>query len=165
MPSPTWITTGAIAAGVVSYLVYFDYQRRHSSQFRRHVRAQNKKYYQEKQHADKEEKKQQRAEITQLIDSSLQSSPIPSDLQEREQFFISEVSRADQLTNNGQYVEAALAFYRALSAYPQPLELLGFYEKSIQPKEVLEVVRTMVVMRPPLEIASFMKKSLDESVE
>lgn len=165
MPSTTWITAGAIAAGVVSYLAYFDYQRRHSTEFRKNLRAQNKRFSQVKQSVEKEQKQQQRAEITQLIDSSLEESPIPSGLQEREQFFIAEVSRADQLTNSGQYVEAALAFYRALASYPQPMELLGFYEKSIQPKEVLEAVRTMVVMRPPLEIASFMKKSLDETVE
>lgn len=165
MPSTAAITTGAVFVSALSYLAYFDYQRRHSSEFRRSLRHQNKKFYKQKEHADKESKKQQREEIETLVDQSLESSPIPVDLKAREQFFIAEVSKADQLVNMGSYVEAALCFYRALVSYPQPMELLGMYEKTLQPKEILELLRSMVVLRPPLEIANFIKQSLAGQVE
>ena len=165
MPSTATITASTVLLGALSYLVYFDYQRRHSPEFRRELRRKNTKFYKEKDNAVKASKKQQRQEIEQLINTSLEESPLPRDLQAREQFFLSEIARADTLVNGGQLVEAALAFYRALMSYPQPMELLGLYEKSVQPQEVLELVRTMVVIRPPVAIANFIKESLGPSVE
>jgi len=165
MPSTSAITTGAVLAGVASYLFYFDYQRRHSPEFRRELRQKNSKHSKQKEASIKAFQKQQRAEIEDRIDAANKIAPIPADVKEREAFFMAEIQQADQAVNSGQYIEAALSFYRALVAYPEPMSLLGMYEKSIPQKEVLELVRTMIVLRPPVEVANFIKKSLSGNLD
>lgn len=165
MPSTSAITTGAVLLGAASYLFYFDYQRRHSPEFRRSLRQKSKKYSQEKEASVKAFQRQQRAEIENRIDKANKESPIPADVKEREAFFMAEIQQADQFVNSGQYVDAALSFYRALVAYPEPMSLLGMYEKSIQQKEVMELVRTMIVLRPPTEVANFIKRSLSGQLD
>lgn len=68
---------------------------------------------------------------------------------------MAEIARADELLNLGeaQFVSAALAFYRALAVYPNPVDLLGIYDKSIR-QPVLDIVRTMVLLEPPAAIKS-----------
>lgn len=161
MGSTANIATGLAAFGAIGYLVYFDYKRRHSSGFRKELRKKAVKFDKEQEKAFQATKHQERAEIQELIETSIQESPLPSGIQAREQFFITEVSRADELLNSNNYIEAALAFYRALLVYPQPTDLLGFYEKSIKPASVLELVRTMVVIRPPPAIAKMVQETIN----
>lgn len=161
MVSTTNITAGLVTASALGYLVYFDYKRRHSPGFRKELRKKSVKFEKAQEKAIQATKHQERAEIQQLIDISIQESPLPTGIQAREQFFITEVSRADELLNSNNYIEAALAFYRALLVYPQPTDLLGFYEKSIKPASVLELVRTMVVIRPPPAIAKMVQETIN----
>lgn len=155
MPSTFSIITSVLTAGALSYIVYFDYQRRHSPEFRRDLRRRAVQFEKEQERAAAETKSQQRSQLEALINASLTNEPLPTGLQDREQFFIQEVARADELLASGPdgYMEAALAFYRALYIYPRPAELLGVYETTIKPPAVLEVVRAMVVVRPPPAIA------------
>lgn len=161
MTTATRITTGLLAAGALTYLAYFDYQRRHSPQFRRHLRQLNADHAVSKERAQKllERKKWEDLEVR--IDHSLQHSPLPSDIKDRQQFFLAEIAQADQHVVNGQNFDAALAFYRALAAHTNPLELLGLYEKSVQPQEVMDLIRSMIVIRPPPVIAKLAKDGVE----
>uniref|UniRef100_A0A060T8K7 ARAD1C29524p n=1 Tax=Blastobotrys adeninivorans TaxID=409370 RepID=A0A060T8K7_BLAAD len=79
------------------------------------------------------------------------ASPMPESLKDKEKFFVEEVSRADELHNKPgeqNQVEAAIAFYRALSVYPSPTDLLKIYDQSIK-QPVLDMLRMLIVMEPP----------------
>lgn len=82
---------------------------------------------------------------------------MPTEGSEREKFFVVEIGKADELTNlalasgfqdQNLVQQAALAFYRALAVYPSPVELLGIYDKSVK-KEILDIVRVLLVLEPP----------------
>ena len=155
MRSTASLVGGLFAVGIASYLVYFDYQRRTSPEFRRQLRRKAAQFEKEQEREASETKNKQRSQIESLIEASFLTSPLPTEVQEKEAFFVNEVARADELTQAGpdHYMDAALAFYRALYVYPKPADLLGVYESSIKPTAILEVVRAMVVVRPPPAIA------------
>ena len=48
-------------------------------------------------------------------------------------------------------VKAALCFYKALKVYPQPDDLVKIYDKTV-PKDVLEILATMVALDKDLKI-------------
>lgn len=161
MPSTTGIITSVVAAGALGYLIYFDYMRRNSKEFRQYLSRRNAKFEKARLEAQDEQQSRQRKEILEAIETSLQNDPLPSSLQGREQVFMSEVSHADELLRGGssQHMAAALCFYRALLVYPNPTDLLSVYESSIRPEEVLELVRTMVLIRPPQSVDASGEKS------
>lgn len=95
------------------------------------------------------QKKELKTKIAKVLRESLKNDPLPTDNSAKEQFFLNEVGRADELSNKGgDDVQTALAFYRALAVYPSPIELLGIYDKSVK-KPVYEILRDMIVIEPP----------------
>lgn len=50
-------------------------------------------------------------------------------------------------------MKAALCFYKALKVYPQPDDLVKIYDKTV-PKDVLEILASMVAMDNDLKIGS-----------
>ncbi|GMM52938.1 Tom20 protein [Starmerella bacillaris] len=155
------ITTGAVFIGALSYLAYFDYQRRHSPQFRKEIRKKNDQHIQAKQRAIEIQERQKFDELQNRLDENLAQFRVPVDIKERQQMFMNEIAAADQLVNEGENFDAAVAFYRALAAHTNPLELLGLYEKTVQPPEVLDLIRTMIVIRPPSSLASLSKQAIN----
>ena len=148
---------------VVSYLIYFDYKRRNSPEFRRQLRKSAKKHQKAKELAAEASKNEFKTKIEQVLKDSLVNDPIPEGLKEREKFFGEEVARADELLNTPgetNQVDAALAFYRALRVYPSPIDLLNLYDKSLKPP-VLEILRTMVVLEPPPSLVSVLGGDVD----
>lgn len=155
MPSTATIVTAAVAASTLGYLVYFDHRRRHDTAFRRSLRRAELNYQKQQASLLSAEKDTLKLQIETTLRSSLANDPLPEGLDEREKFFVAEIARADELLNQGeaQFVSAALAFYRALAVYPNPVDLLGIYDKSIR-QPVLDIVRTMVLLEPPAAIKS-----------
>lgn len=94
-----------------------------------------------------------KTQVQQALKNSLENDPLPEDIEGREKFFVSEIARADELISLGEShaIEAALAFYRALAVYPNPVDLLSIYDKSVK-QPVLDILRTMVLMEPPAAI-------------
>jgi import receptor subunit TOM20 len=102
----------------------------------------------------------------------------PTDLEEKEAYFMGQVAKGESLCAEGTFsfpaflrptddlasdadpdlgsdnIEAALAFYKALKVYPQPKDLISIYDKTV-PKEVLEVLAEMVAMDGGLNLGSF----------
>lgn len=161
MSTAARITTGVVATMALGYLAYFDYQRRHSPQFRQQLRQKKAVHEQKKQHAQQLLERQKWEELESRIDLSLETSPIPKDIKERQQFFLNEIAMADQHASGGDNFEAALAFYRALVSHTNPLELLGLYEKSVNSQEIMDTIRSMIVIRPPPVIAKFAQENVE----
>lgn len=153
MPSTATIITSALAVGTLGYLVYFDYKRHNDPEFRRSLSKAERKYKKEKEMMASAQKEHLKTQIEEALRDSLLNDPIPESLEAREKFFVTEIARADELINLGesQFIPAALAFYRALCVYPNPVDLLGIYDKSVR-QPVLDILRTMVLIEPPLAI-------------
>ncbi|KAL1413487.1 mitochondrial import receptor subunit tom20 [Vanrija albida] len=148
------ITAGTAAAGLLGYVVYFDYMRRNSPEFRKGLRKQHKKI---KQAADAAAKEQEirdarvrpLARVTDPADNQeltlalveLELETPPSTPEQMEAYFQEHVATAEALAAQGpaEYVKAATHFYRALRVYPQPVELLMIYQK-VCPEPVFQLV-------------------------
>ncbi|KAF5101792.1 hypothetical protein D0Z00_000654 [Geotrichum galactomycetum] len=165
MPSSSTIITSAVAVSAISYLVYFDYKRRNDAEFRRSLRKAERNFNKQRESAATAELAERKTKIQLALKNSLLNDPLPVSAAEREQFFVAEISRADELINistatgsEDGYIQAALAFYRALSVYPNPIDLLSIYDKSIK-QPVLDIFRTMVLLEPPEAIKSSFESS------
>lgn len=134
-------------------MAYFDYQRRNSTDFRRKLKKTAKKHQKAQAAAAESQKGELQAQYHQALKESLENSPLPDDLQTREKVFVSEVSKADELISSGDNLGAAIAFYRALAIYPNPVDLLNIYDKSLKP-EALDILRVLIVLEPPPVLAA-----------
>lgn len=144
---------GAVALG---YAVYFDYSRRNNKEFRRRIRKNNDHHAKEKEAKQSQAKTAQVEVIQQVLMHSLAEEPIPTEAAKKEEYFMKQVTVAEQLSVvPGQEIQSALAFYRALSVYPNPTDILNVYQKSVPP-QIYEYVIMMMALQPPLSIASFL---------
>lgn len=147
-----WTITGIAAAAAVGYAVYFDYRRRHDVNFRRQLKK--RAVDQEKQALKlAHELKQLKLELVkQALLDDLAANPIPTDLSEKELFFMQQVALGEQLATKPQLkIDAAICFYKALAVYPNPTDILGIYQRSV-PQDVYEVVVMMIAAHPPAAI-------------
>ncbi|KAH9482350.1 Mitochondrial import receptor subunit tom20 [Psilocybe cubensis] len=137
--STSYITLAAVslAAGLAAYAVYFDYKRRNDVEFRKKLKKEKKRV----EKAVAQSKQSELAESSGEIDEqalrevikTIRSEPGPQTSDEKEGYFMSQVSIGEQLSLQGprMYLPAAAAFFRALRVYPSPVELIGIYEKTI----------------------------------
>ena len=164
MPSTATVVTSALAVSALSYVVYFDYQRRHNADFRRKLKKSNRDLEKaEAAHATakKNEIKQQ---IIKKLDASLAAQQIPSGMKEKEEFFLAQVTQADEFAQANDIENAAIAYYKALSVYPVPTDLLGIYEQSVK-QPILELVLQMISARTPESLLASLGAKLDTTVE
>lgn len=140
--------------------------RRNSPEFRKNIRKTAKAHAKKQEAQAEAEKKELKNKLHALVKNSLAEDPLPTDLKAQETFFVQEVGRADELTkasDEASLQEAALAFYRALRVYPNPVDLLGIFDKSVK-QPVLDYIRTMIVLEPPPALASVLSSSTSSSV-
>ncbi|KAL3469624.1 mitochondrial outer membrane translocase complex, subunit Tom20 domain-containing protein [Aspergillus californicus] len=144
-------TAGTVLSGLFAYAVYFDHKRQTDPNFRKSLVRNNRRMAR----AVKEEAEAQGAEFRENIKKAVQQAKaegFPTDLEEKESYFMGQVAKGEGLCSEGaDKIEAALAFYKALKVYPQPRDLISIYDKTVQ-KEVLEVLAEMVAMDPALKL-------------
>lgn len=134
-------------------MVYFDYKRRNSPEFRRSLKKTAKKHQRAQAAAAESQKSELQTEYLAALKRSLASDPLPEDLAQKEKVFVAEVSKADEMISQDDNLGAAIAFYRALLIYPNPVDLLNIYDKSLKP-EALDILRILIVMEPPPALAA-----------
>ncbi|KAJ2485339.1 mitochondrial import receptor subunit tom20 [Coemansia sp. RSA 2050] len=146
------IATAATAAiAGLSYIAYFDYKRRNDRQFRRKLQRNRKK-------AEKTAQKVSNLSLDDINDQALEllnivtKEKLPETPEEKEQFFLTQVSRGEALCGAGPagYTEAACRFYQALMVYPNPVELVMIYQKTT-PEEVFKLVMAMMAQEVRLK--------------
>lgn len=151
--SKTLTITAIAATALVGYAAYFDYNRRNSSEFRKSLKAKAVKHEKHEAKAKEHTQKSRLDEVKKAL-TSLESSPIPTDLSEKEAFFMQQVSVGEQLASlPDQKIEAALCFYKALAVYPNPTDILGIYQRTV-PEDVYELIVMMIAVKPPASVAS-----------
>jgi import receptor subunit TOM20 len=160
-----------------AYAVYFDHKRQTDPEFRRSLKRNNRRLAR----AVKEEAEAQGAMQREAIKKAVQQAKdegFPTDLEEKESYFMGQVARGESLCAEGMInitshqdeqhtksahtpshlgadqIEAALCFYKALKVYPQPKDLISIYDKTV-PKDVLEILAEMVAMDAGLKLGSF----------
>jgi len=151
-------SAGTVLTGVLAYAVWFDYKRQSDPEFRKALKRSNRRMAR----AVKEENEAQGAIQREAIRKALaraKDEGFPTDLEEKEAFFMGQVAQGESLSSeSSSNVEAALAFYKALKVYPQPKDLISIYDKTV-PKDVLEILAEMVALDSGLKLGSFTSES------
>ncbi|KAL2869183.1 TOM complex receptor protein TOM20 [Aspergillus lucknowensis] len=152
------VSAGTIITGILAYAVYFDHKRQTDPEFRRSLKRNNRRLAR----AVKEEAEAQGAQHRENIKMAVQQAKdegFPTDLEEKEAYFMGQVAKGEGLCAEGaDKLEAALAFYKALKVYPQPKDLISIYDKTV-PKEVLEILAEMVAQDQTLKLGTFTGES------
>jgi mitochondrial import receptor subunit TOM20 len=108
--------------------------------------------------ARESEGKQQQDAIKRAVEEA-QEEGFPSDIEEREAFFMKEVAEGEARNGEGtdckavthylsdssigsDPIGAALCFYKALKVYPEPKTLINIYDNTVS-KDVLEILAVM----------------------
>ncbi|WWC90425.1 uncharacterized protein L201_005360 [Kwoniella dendrophila CBS 6074] len=125
--------TAAVAVtGFLGYAVYFDYMRRNSPEFRKSLKRQHKKLAVAAEQQSKAEK-ERNSKALKLALLEIQLEAAPSSPEQQEAYFQEQVAEGEKYAAMGPeyHVKSASHFYRALRVYPQPLELLGIYQRVV----------------------------------
>ncbi|KAF9567404.1 MAS20-domain-containing protein [Agrocybe pediades] len=173
--STTYITAAAvtIAAGLAVYAVYFDYKRRNDVEFRKKLKKEKKRVQKAVAESKQSELADSTSEITPAslreVLKQVREEPGPQSPEEKEQYFMNQVSIGEQLAAQGPkfYLPAATAFFRALRVYPAPVELIVIYEKTIIPpvfKLIMELSQLDVKYRIEAYFDNFPPKGKNVSV-
>ncbi|EEH18555.2 hypothetical protein PABG_07615 [Paracoccidioides brasiliensis Pb03] len=137
-----------------AYAIYFDYKRHSDAEFRRNLKRDNRRLARVVREQSEAKGAQQIAEIKQALQEAKEEG-FPSDPEDKEAFFMGQISKGEQLAAQGtSNLEAALAFYKALKVYPQPKDLIAIYDNTV-PKDVLEILAEMVGQDTSLQLGSF----------
>ncbi|SCU82145.1 LADA_0C03290g1_1 [Lachancea dasiensis] len=144
---------------LAGYAVYFDHQRRNNPNFRKSLKRKLKKHA-EQEKLEKERAKQLKlAQVGEYLSAELAKDPVSTDPSQRESVFTSNVELGEKLASvPGNELESASKFYKALSVYPNPADLLGIYQRSV-PEAVYEYIVLMIAIMPPVNVSTFLSGS------
>ncbi|KTW27127.1 uncharacterized protein T551_03121 [Pneumocystis jirovecii RU7] len=147
----SWIVSIALS----TYALHFDYKRRNNAAFRRKlskksilldfflcfIEGRDKKKLSQVQRQEALQQEEALAQAIRKAYHEVQRCALPHLIEEREQFFMQEVAKGEGLYAQGshKFIEAASCFFRALKVYPNQMELMVIYEKTI-PKEVNAII-------------------------
>ncbi|KAI9821905.1 MAG: hypothetical protein M1827_002487 [Pycnora praestabilis] len=147
-------TVGTVVTGLIAYAVYFDHKRRTDPGFRKALKRESRR----QARADKEEAEAHGAKQKEAIKAAVDGAKeegFPTDVEEKEAYFMNEVAQGETLCQDGSdQVEAALCFYKALKVYPQPRDLISIYDKTV-PKPVLDILAEMIATDPSISVGPF----------
>jgi mitochondrial import receptor subunit TOM20 len=85
----------------LAYAVYFDHKRRTDPEFRRALKRDARRQARMAKEANEVKGKQKQEAIKQAIEDA-QQERFPTDIEEREAFFMTEVARGEQLNGDGK---------------------------------------------------------------
>ncbi|GBE80037.1 MAS20-domain-containing protein [Sparassis crispa] len=165
------VASATVLAGLVAYVVYFDYRRRNDTEFRKKLRKDKKRVT--KQHAEAEEAAKVAVKVSpedlKAALAKVRDEEVPTSPEDKEQYFMTQVGLGEQLCAQGPnfYLPAALSFYRALRVYPSPVELIVIYQKTV-PEPIFNVVMELMNMDVKARVEGyynvFPRKSMNVSV-
>ncbi|KAL8673025.1 MAG: hypothetical protein Q9168_002548 [Polycauliona sp. 1 TL-2023] len=147
-------TLGVVTTGVLAYAAYFDHKRRTDPEFRKNLKRESRRIAKAAKEEAEAQGANQKRKIRAVV-TEAQDEGFPTNVEEKESYFMNEVGRGEVLCQNEQsHVEAALCFYKALKVYPQPGDLITIYDKTV-PKPVLDIVAEMVAFDGSIPVGGF----------
>lgn len=148
------ISVGTVITGALAYAVYFDYKRRNDPEFRKALKRESRRQAKIAKEEAEIQGKQQKEEIKAAVQEAIEEG-FPTDVEEREAFFMQQIAQGEALAGDGSDpIAAALCFYKGLKVYPEPSSLIGIYDSTV-PKEILEILALMVAQDKSLKVGSF----------
>ncbi|KAK9462415.1 uncharacterized protein V1516DRAFT_620387 [Lipomyces oligophaga] len=123
------VVLGSVAAGAVSYALYFDYKRRHSPEFRRKLRKAEKQY----QISLENQSAAQKEDLKRSIIRSLAEQPISiNSMQDAEAAIMSEIKQIEEYARYkiGTVNDAVISMYRLLLIHPSPPQIMAALKES-----------------------------------
>lgn len=154
--------TAVAATALIGYAAYFDYNRRNSAEFRKALKAKEIKHKKKQAKAKEINEQDTFAKVKEAL-NAIEASSIPTDISEKEAFFMQQVSMGEQLASlPDQKLEAALCFYKGLTVYPNPTDILGIYQRTV-PEDVYELIVMMIATKPPATVATLLGNNSTES--
>ncbi|KAI9001373.1 MAS20-domain-containing protein [Trametes punicea] len=145
----TILTVAAVTvlSGLVAYAVYFDYKRRHDTEFRKKLRKEKKKVTKQTKQAEAESQAASlvsAAEVKATI-LKIQEEELPVSPDEKEAYFLMQVQVGEQMAQRGPafYLPAAAAFFRALRVYPSPVEFIMMVQSTL-PAPIFKIFMELV---------------------
>ncbi|CAE6443228.1 unnamed protein product [Rhizoctonia solani] len=132
------VSAASAAIAIAGYIVYFDYKRRNDPEFRKKLRKEKKKAAKNAKEVETETPPvpgRSPEELKELL-AKIGAEPLPTLPAEREKYFMEHVGIGEQMLLRGPAFEvpAALAFYRALRAYPAPMEIIVIFQNTLPPQ-------------------------------
>ncbi|KAG8761436.1 hypothetical protein FRC14_003849 [Serendipita sp. 396] len=140
------IGTVAVVLGIAGYAVYFDYVRRNDPQFRKKLRKEKKRIDRSNSSIKAATASAKGLPTDAELDAALQlvrSEDLPSTAEEKEQYFMQNLAIGEQLSTQGLALPAALAFFRAMRVYPEPMQLVLILEKTL-PEDMFRIVMDLM---------------------
>ncbi|KAF6012253.1 hypothetical protein HII12_002406 [Brettanomyces bruxellensis] len=154
-----WTFVG-VAAAALSYCVYFDYERRHNPEFRKSINHKKRKAQKKAKMQAEEEKTKLFEVLKKKLNESLAASPLPTTLQEKEPYFLEQVSIGEKLgAIPGKEIDAAIYFYKGLAVYPNPTGILDIYQRTLPP-QIYELVMKLTAIQPPKSVVNILGDSV-----
>ncbi|KAJ1968549.1 mitochondrial import receptor subunit tom20 [Dispira parvispora] len=140
----TLAALGTLGVAGLGYALYFDYKRRNDPTFRKKLHREKKKAMKQQEEKEKLVQSQLVVSVERALDKAL-VEPFPTSREDKERMFMEHVAQGEAAVAGGEahYEDAAVAFYRALKIYPDPLELIMIYQKTV-PKDVLNIIMGML---------------------
>ncbi|KAG8527528.1 uncharacterized protein KY384_007680 [Bacidia gigantensis] len=130
---------------ILGYAVYFDYKRRSDPAFRRALKKESRREARAVKEEAENQNAQQKQAIQDVVDQARRDDS-PTSIEEREAYFMEQVSQGEGLVgDDSRRLEAATFFYKALKVYPNPKDLIGIYDKTV-PKPVIDVLAEMIAL-------------------
>jgi mitochondrial import receptor subunit TOM20 len=155
--------------GTIAYAVYFDYRRRNDPDFRKSLKRESRRQARLQKEEAEVEGQRQKETIKAAVREALEEG-FPTDLEEREAFFMQQIATGEQMAAEGKSsilvvvtrltivgsdpVGAALCFYKGLKVYPEPTSLISIYDNTVS-KDVLEILAVMVSQDKNLKVGDF----------
>ncbi|KAJ1649747.1 mitochondrial import receptor subunit tom20 [Dispira simplex] len=140
----TLAALGTLGVAGLGYALYFDYKRRNDPSFRKKLHREKKKALKQQEEKEKMIQSQLVVSVERALDKAL-VEPFPTNREDKERLFMEHVAQGETAVAGGEehYEDAAVAFYRALKVYPDPLELIMIYQKTV-PQVVLNIIMGML---------------------
>ncbi|RDL39862.1 putative mitochondrial import receptor subunit tom-20 [Venustampulla echinocandica] len=152
--SDVFLTTPFDTANLCQSAVYFDRRRRTDPNFRKQLKKESKRQARAAKEEAEAHTVRQRQAVRAVVEEAKEEG-FPSDVEEREAYFMQQVAKGEGLSGDGlDNLEAALCFYKALKVYPQPSDLISIYDKTV-PKPVLDLLAEMIASDKDLNVGSF----------
>ncbi|KAI9281180.1 MAS20 protein import receptor-domain-containing protein [Sporodiniella umbellata] len=138
------ISTAIIATFGIGYIIYFDKQRRSDPNFKKHLKRERKKQAKNQKEAEKEAIDSAEKTV-ELVLKSVAEESFPESPEEKEKYFMEQVSAGEALVQQNLIHESIVHFYKALKIYPSPLELLNIFQQTLPEHAFRLVVNIMAV--------------------
>jgi hypothetical protein len=146
MLSNTPLLTASVAtvgAGIAVYLAWFDYHRRHDSDYRREIRRAERHHERVLRDEAERSQREDRDAIRRIV-QAIGREPMPMTTAERQEYMLAQLEEGQRCIDAGvDEKKAASHFYRALIVAQDKGSIATVYDEQL-PKSILNILSIMI---------------------